>query len=89
VAQHDDFDSHFRAIPAESAKDLKDATEGSVEKGEGHGLGILVFPQASTKVLILDLDAFLAPTPSGEGPGEVDRHDTGWSERCRRGPELI
>ena len=77
VAQHDDFDSHFRAIPAESAKDLKDATEGSVEKGEGHGLGILVFPQASTKVLILDLDAFLAPT----GYLSTSRKAAGGSDR--------
>jgi hypothetical protein len=52
VAQHDDFGSQLRAIPAEPAKDLKEATKSSVEKGEGHGLGILPLPQASTKVLV-------------------------------------
>jgi hypothetical protein len=44
------------AIPAEPAKDLKDATEGSVEKGEGHGLGILDLPRATEKILVLSLD---------------------------------
>lgn len=62
VAQHDDFDSQLRAIPAEPAKDLKDATEGSVDEGEGHGLGILALAQTSTKVLVLRLDELPART---------------------------
>lgn len=42
VTQYDDFDSQLRPIPAEPAKDLKDATEGSVDEGEDHGRGTLV-----------------------------------------------
>jgi hypothetical protein len=62
VAQHDDFDSQLRAIPAEPAKDLKDATEGSVDEREGHGLGILALPQTNTKILVFRLDELPART---------------------------
>jgi hypothetical protein len=66
VAQHDDFDSQVRAIPAEPAEDLKDAAEGSAEKGQGHGRGILVLLPANTKVLVHSPDEFLAPTGSND-----------------------
>jgi hypothetical protein len=62
VAQNNDFDSQPRPIPAEAAKDLKDATKGSVGKGEGHGWGILLLPQGNTKVLVLWSDEYLART---------------------------
>jgi hypothetical protein len=61
VAQHDDFDSQLRAIPAEPAKDLKDATEGSVDE-RAMGWAFLALPQTNTKILVFRLDELPART---------------------------